>query len=105
MHYLPIKSALADDGETVPMATLSKSNAQGIKTNRMHLRLGNPEAYARGMSGMHRAASSAQQALIWDEINRDEMQHHFTRIHDGKTLLAIEPVAEDDDLVLIEMAA
>jgi hypothetical protein len=87
------------------MASLSKSNEQGIKTNRMHLRLGNPEAYARGMSGLHRAASLGQQALIWDEIKRDEMEHNFTRIHDGKTLLAIEPAREDDGLVLMEIAA
>lgn len=87
------------------MANVSKSNAQGIKTARQHLMLGNAGAYTRSMAGLHRAASAAQQALIWAEVMRDEMQHHFTRIHDGKTLLAIEPAREDDDLVLLEMAA
>lgn len=84
---------------------LSKSNANGIKVARQHLRLGTTGAYTRSMAGLHRAASPAQQKLIWEEILRDEMQHHFTRIHDGKTLLAIEPAREDDELVLLEMAA
>ena len=85
--------------------SLSKSNARGVETARLHLRFGNPGAYARGMSGMHRAASVGQQRAIWDAIVAGEMQHHFTRIHDGKTLLAIEPAREDDELVLVEVAA
>lgn len=87
------------------MATLSKSNAAGIKNARLHLRLGTTGAYTRSMAALHRAASAPQQKLIWDEVLRDEMQRHFTRIHNGTTLLAIEPAREDDELVLVEMAA
>lgn len=86
------------------MVSISKSNAQGIKSARLHLRFGNQGAYARLMSALHRAASAPQQKLIWAEVMADEMQHHFTRIHDGKTLLAIEPAREDDELTLVECA-
>ena len=86
------------------MAQLSKSNATGVKSARLHLRLGNEGAYARSMSGMHRAASAPQQSAIWAAVRDDGMEHHFTRIHDGKTLLAIEPAREDSDLVLVQFA-
>lgn len=91
--------------QTPTTKTLSKSNAHGVKTARLHLRIGTTAAYTQSMAGLHRAASPTQQKLIWAEVLADEMQHHFTRIHDGKTLLAIEVARDDDDLVLVEMAA
>ena len=84
---------------------LSKSNAKEVANCRMHLRGGNYGAYARGMSGLHRAASAKQQVLIWSEVVADRMVAHFERIHNGSCLIAINPVREDDELVLLEMAA
>ncbi len=86
-------------------ANLSKSNLQGVQSARLHLKSGNPAAYTRSMSALHRAASAGQQKAIWAAVLADEMQHSFTRIHDGKTLLAIKPAREDNELVTLEMAA
>ena len=99
-------SDLAMSRRAVTRATkISKSNATGIANCRLHLRIGNYGAYARGMSGLHRAASTKQQSLIWDAIVADRMVAHFQRIHNGTCLIAINPAREDGGLVNLEMAA
>ena len=88
------------------MATqLSKSVQKAVATARLHLRTGNPGAYARAMSAEHRCASLRQQLAIWAEIRADEMEHHFGRIHNGTCVIAIEPAVQDEELALVEYAA
>lgn len=88
------------------MAKLSKSNEAGIKSARLHLRLGNHGAYARSMSSLHRAASTAQQKLIWEEILRDEMELWFARVWSRVTnSYSLVEAQDDPELVELEMAA
>lgn len=79
---------------------LSKSNAKEFANARLHLRTGNPGAYVRSVSGLHRAASSGQQKAIWEEILRDEMELRFARFNG-----CLVEAREDDELVELSFAA
>ena len=59
------------------MAQLTKSNAREVANLRTHLRYGNGGAYARGMSGLHRAANARQQEAIEAVIREDDCAPFF----------------------------
>jgi len=60
-------------------AKLNKANARDVKLCRQHLATGNPGAYARGMSGIHRSSSRAQQIEVERAICDDGQQGLFKR--------------------------
>ena len=63
------------------MAQLSKSTTKAAEMARLHLRTGNPGAYARVMSAEHRCASARQQAAIEDAIEQDRAGQYFTMVN------------------------
>lgn len=72
------------------LPTMSKSTARAVDTARQHLRGGNPGAYARGLSGEHRAVNARQQRAIEAVIAADATGHLFTRHAGNGCLLARE---------------
>ena len=60
---------------------LSKSNAREVETGRRFLRLGNPGAYARSISGLYRASTRPQQAALAEVIREDDTGPLFTRFN------------------------
>ena len=69
---------------------LSKSTAQAVDIARLHLRTGNPGAYARSLAGEHRATNTRQQRAIEAVIASDACERLFTRHASNGCLLARE---------------
>jgi hypothetical protein len=69
---------------------MSISVAKAIDLARLHLRTGNPGAYARSLAGEHRAQSSRQQRAIEMVIASDGQERLFTRHPANGCLLAKE---------------
>jgi hypothetical protein len=58
---------------------LSKTTARAVDMARLHLRTGNPGAYARSLAGEHRATTRRQQRAIEAVIASDACERLFTR--------------------------
>lgn len=69
---------------------LNKITARAVDTARLHLRLGNPDAYARAVAGEHRASNERQQAAIEAVIAADGMSRLLTRHPANGCLFAAE---------------
>lgn len=69
---------------------LSKTTARAVDMARLHLRAGNPGAYARSLAGEHRATNSRQQRAIEAVIAADACERLFTRHPANGCLLARE---------------
>lgn len=70
--------------------SLNKITARAVDNARLHLRGGNPRAYARALAGEHRAANPRQQQAIEAVIAADGMSRLFTRHSGNGCLLARE---------------
>ncbi|SFS12399.1 hypothetical protein [Sphingomonas jatrophae] len=68
--------------------SLTKSCQSGVDNARVHLRTGNPGAYARSLAGLHRSSSERQQRAIEAVIASDATTHLFTRHVGNGCLLA-----------------
>lgn len=75
---------------TRPTSSLSKSTARAVDIARLHLRGGNPSAYARALAGEHRASNKRQQSAIEAVIAADACERLFTRHPGNGCLLARE---------------
>jgi hypothetical protein len=69
---------------------LSKTTTRAVDLARLHLRAGNPGAYARSLAGEHRATNSRQQRAIEAVIAADACERLFTRHPANGCLLARE---------------
>ena len=69
---------------------MSISVVKAIDNARLHLRAGNPGAYARSLAGEHRAQTERQQRAIEAVIAADATSHLFTRHAGNGCLLARE---------------
>lgn len=69
---------------------LSKTTARAVDMARLHLRAGNPNAYARSLAGEHRATNGRQQRAIEAVIAADACERLFTRHPANGCLLARE---------------
>lgn len=69
---------------------MSVSVARAIDNARLHLRTGNPGAYARSLAGEHRAQTERQQRAIEAVIAADATGHLFTRHAGNGCLMARE---------------
>lgn len=70
--------------------SLSRPIARAVDTARLHLRAGNPGAYARALSAEHRAANSRQQRAIEAVIASDGQDRLFARHSTNGCLLSRE---------------
>jgi len=70
--------------------SLTKITARAVDMARLHLRTGNPGAYACALAGEHRAANARQQSAIEAVITADGMSRLFTRHPANGCLLAVE---------------
>ena len=70
--------------------SISKPTARAVEIARVHLRTGNPGAYARSLAGEHRAANVRQQRAIEAVIACDGQERLFTRHTANGCLLAAE---------------
>ena len=75
---------------TRPVSSLSKRVARAVDMARLHLRTGNPGAYARSLAGEHRASNTRQQRAIEAVIAADACERLFTRHPGNGCLLARE---------------
>lgn len=57
---------------------LNKTIASAVDMARLHLRIGNPGAYARALAGEHRATNPRQQRAIKAVIAADACGRFFT---------------------------
>ena len=73
-----------------PTSSLSKGIKRAVDMARLHLRTGNPEAYARSLAGEHRAANTRQQRAIEAVIASDSQERLFVRHPANGCLLARE---------------
>lgn len=80
--------APANDVYSAP--AMSKSVAKAVDMARLHLRYGNPGAYARTLAGEHRAANARQQRAIEAVIACDGQERLFSRHLANGCLLAKE---------------
>ncbi|MFA9973092.1 hypothetical protein ABVC88_23100 [Xanthomonas euvesicatoria] len=69
---------------------LSKITSRAVDMARLHLRTGNPGAYARSLAGEHRAANARQQRAIEAVIAADACERLFTRHPSNGCLMARE---------------
>ncbi|NNG59803.1 hypothetical protein [Sphingomonas paucimobilis] len=69
---------------------LTKINERAVDLARLHLRTGNPGAYARALAGEHRAANMRQQQAIEAVIASDGQERLFARHPANGCLLAME---------------
>jgi len=69
---------------------LSRSTARAVDMARLHLRTGNPGAYARSLAGEHRAQTERQQRAIEMVIVSDGQERLFVRHPANGCLLAKE---------------
>lgn len=90
MHRAFAPSAANDDASTVTPPPLSKSTARAVEMARLHLRHGNPGAYARGLAAEHRAANERQQRAIEAVIACGGQERLFSRHPANGCLLAKE---------------
>lgn len=87
MHTIQPVARPANDNRA---PALTKSNERAVDNARLHLRNGNPGAYARGLAGEHRSANCRQQRAIEAVIAADAMERLFTRHPANGCLLARE---------------
>ena len=87
MDTLPAGVRLA---KPVHIGGMSISVAKAVDLARLHLRTGNPGAYARSLAGEHRAQSSRQQRAIEMVITSDGQERLFVRHPANGCLLAKE---------------
>lgn len=71
-------------------SSLNKVSAGAVDMARLHLRSGNPGAYARALAGEHRAANARQQRAIEAVIASDGQAQLFVRHPANGCLLAKE---------------
>lgn len=69
---------------------MSKTVTKAVDMARLHLRTGNPGAYARALAGEHRASLPRQQRAIEAVITADACERLFTRHTGNGCLLARE---------------
>lgn len=69
---------------------MSVSVARAIDNARVHLKSGNPGAYARSLAGEHRAQTERQQRAIEAVITADATGYLFTRHAGNGCLMARE---------------
>jgi hypothetical protein len=69
---------------------ISRSTQRAVDNARIHLRTGNPGAYARSLAGEHRAQTVRQQRAIEAVIAADATTHLFTRHAGNGCLMARE---------------
>ena len=69
---------------------LANTTTRAVETARLHLRYGNPGAYARSLAGEHRATNPRQQRAIEAVIASDAMERLFTRHPGNGCLMAQE---------------
>ncbi len=69
---------------------LSKTTAHAVDMARLHLRGGNPGAYARALAGEHCATNARQQRAIEAVIAADACERLFNRHAANGCLLARE---------------
>lgn len=72
------------------VTSMSKPLAKSVDMARLHLRTGNPGAYARTLAGEHRASSPRQQRVIEAVIAADACERLFSRHAGNGCLLARE---------------
>jgi hypothetical protein len=84
--------APANDDLVLPPTAppLTKGTARAVDTARLHLRHGNPGAYARAIAGEHRAANERQQRALEAVIACDGQERLFSRHPANGCLLAVE---------------
>jgi len=70
--------------------SLNRITARAVDMARLHLRTGNPGAYARALAGEHRAANMRQQQAIEAVIASDGQERLFVRHAANGCLLAKE---------------
>jgi hypothetical protein len=87
MQTLPAGVRPANPARTLRM---SIPVAKAIDNARLHLRTGNPGAYARALAGEHRAQNQRQQRAIEAVIAADATSHLFTRHAGNGCLMARE---------------
>lgn len=88
-----LASPVPENDNLVPIArtpAMSKSTYRAVEMARLHLRHGNPAAYARALAGEHRAANTRQQRAIEAIIAADGMMRLFTRHPVNGCLIAQE---------------
>ena len=73
-----------------PISSMNKSTAHAVDMARLHLRTGNPGAYARSLAGEHRASNTRQQRAIEAVIAADACERLFIRHPANGCLLARE---------------
>lgn len=73
-----------------PANSMSVSTTRAVEMARLHLRTGNPGAYARALAGEHRASSPRQQRAIEAVIAADACERLFKRHGGNGCLLAQE---------------
>lgn len=86
LHTLPADARPAK----IAVASMSKPLAKAVDMARLHLRTGNPGAYARALAGEHRASSPRQQRAIEAVIAADACERLFSRHAGNGCLLARE---------------
>jgi hypothetical protein len=69
---------------------LSRSTFRAVENARLHLRYGNPGAYARSLAGEHRSQTERQQRAIEAVIAPAATAHLFTRHPGNGCLMARE---------------
>ena len=73
-----------------PIPTFTKGTTRAVDMARLHLRGGNPGAYARGLAGEHRASNTRQQRAIEAVIASDGCEHLFVTHSANGCLMARE---------------
>jgi hypothetical protein len=71
-------------------SSLNRVTARAVDIARLHLRGGNPGAYARALAGEHRSANTRQQQAIEAVIASDGLERLFVRHPANGCLLAKE---------------
>jgi len=69
---------------------LANRTARAVETARLHLRYGDPGAYARSLAGEHRSTNPRQQRAIEAVIASDACERLFTRHPANGCLMAQE---------------
>lgn len=89
-NTLPAPVRLANPVPADVPCGLSKTTARAVDMARLHLRTGNPGAYARALAGEHRATNSRQQRALEAVIASDGLERLFVRHPANSCLLAKE---------------
>jgi len=88
MTTVPLGTRPANPTRALP--ALTKVTARAVDTARLHLRTGNPGAYARALAGEHRASNKRQQFALEAVIAADGQERLFTRHPANGCLMARE---------------